>query len=427
MQRPDASSGADEAAAAAAARVEARRHNFISCLILAAQNGFGRDVEPFLALCHETWGEEVLWDAVKDLPHGKLALELDAQRSGAGHVWQQSASGGWEIAKHALNVAADPFGKKRTRLMYVAQAGNVARLRWLLARGARLELKDWKGRSALYWACFAGRVDTARELLARGAAVGAADHDGCTPLHLASEAGLVGLVRELLARGAAVNAAGRDGAPPPLLIASKGGHWEVVRALLDWGAAVDAADKDGATLLHLASEAGLVGPVRELLVRGAAVNAPMRDGATPLHAASQRGHLEVAFELLQRGASLTAAHNGRTPLDVAATAAVSHALSTAQLICGRGATREEACRELRRYAEGRLTAAGQLPLALLEEEARRMGEEAGRPRPPMARRGDAEEAALLAAAIAASLRDARGAAAGGGTARGEEFEFEEEE
>jgi hypothetical protein len=47
---------------------EALRYNFISCLILTAQNGFGQDVEPFLALSRETWGEEILFDAVKDLP-----------------------------------------------------------------------------------------------------------------------------------------------------------------------------------------------------------------------------------------------------------------------------------------------------------------------------------------------------------------------
>jgi hypothetical protein len=54
---------------AAAARADALRYNFLSCLILAAQNGFGQDVEPFLALSKETWGEEQLWAAVKDLPH----------------------------------------------------------------------------------------------------------------------------------------------------------------------------------------------------------------------------------------------------------------------------------------------------------------------------------------------------------------------
>jgi hypothetical protein len=114
-------------AAREAARKEALRYNFISALILTAQNGFGRDVEPFLALCRETWGEEQWWDAVKDLPHGRV-------RQGAAVPF------GFE---------GGPFSAGRTHVMYAAQAGDVARLTWLLARGARLELKDWKGRTAL--------------------------------------------------------------------------------------------------------------------------------------------------------------------------------------------------------------------------------------------------------------------------------------
>ena len=383
MQRNTCAEAAADAATAAAARAEALRHNFISALILAAQNGYGRDVEPFLALSHETWGEEVLWDAVKDLPHGKLTSKLGAQWSGAASVTPRAA--------------VDPYGKQRTRLMYVAQAGNVARLRWLIARGARLELKDWEGRTALWWACFAGRVDTARELLARGAAVDAARRpDGATPL----------------------------------LVAIRGGHWGLAQELLDRGAAMGAASTDGTTPFHLPSGEGSEVIVRALLARGAAVDAARCDGATPLHAASKGGALEVVFELLARGAPLSpAARNGRTPLDVAASSAVSRALSTAQLICGRGAPRGGACEELRRYAEGRLTAAGQLPLALVEEEARRMGEEAPPPRPPpAARRGDAEEAAMLAAAVAASLCDARAGEAAATFSRGEEeLAFEDED
>jgi len=33
------------------------------------------DVEPFLALCRETWGEEQLWAAVKNQPHGRARQE----------------------------------------------------------------------------------------------------------------------------------------------------------------------------------------------------------------------------------------------------------------------------------------------------------------------------------------------------------------
>ena len=39
------------AAADAAARADALRYNFISALILAAQNGFGQDVDHLAALC----------------------------------------------------------------------------------------------------------------------------------------------------------------------------------------------------------------------------------------------------------------------------------------------------------------------------------------------------------------------------------------
>ena len=66
-------------------------YNFISSLILTAQNGFGRDVEPFLALSRETWGEEILFDAVKDLPHGAL------QKRGANGrpMYEENARGEW--------------------------------------------------------------------------------------------------------------------------------------------------------------------------------------------------------------------------------------------------------------------------------------------------------------------------------------------
>ena len=65
----------ERVAARLARERELHRHNFISALICTAENGYGRDVEPFLALCRETWGEERLWDAVKDLPHGAVKLK----------------------------------------------------------------------------------------------------------------------------------------------------------------------------------------------------------------------------------------------------------------------------------------------------------------------------------------------------------------
>ena len=276
------------AARDAGARAEALRFNFISCLILTAQNGFGRDVEPFLALCRETWEEEILFDAVKDLPHGALQRKDDDGEL----MFEEDEDGqrvlgadGWPIP------VMDPFGRQRTRLMYAAQAGDVPRVRWLLARGAQLELKDWAGQTALWWAARNGRVETVRELLAGGAVVGAASI-GRPALYDASRYGHLEVVRELLARGAAVDA-GR----------SQNGHLEVVKELLARGAKVDAARvEDRVGPLYIASQLGHLEVVRELLARGAAVHATRYGGWTPLHIASDGGHLEVVRELLERNA-----------------------------------------------------------------------------------------------------------------------------
>ena len=102
---------ADAAAADAAARADALRYNFLSCLFLTAQNGFGQDVEPFLALSRETWGEEQLWDAVKDLPHGRVRREGPAPQHAA----------------EPFGFERGPFSAGRTHVMYAAQAGKAAR------------------------------------------------------------------------------------------------------------------------------------------------------------------------------------------------------------------------------------------------------------------------------------------------------------
>ena len=254
-------------------------YNFVSALIVTAQNGFGRDVEPFLALSRETRGEEILWDAVKDLPSRKY---------------------------------------KRTRLMYAAETGDVGRLRWLLARGARLELKDGVGWTALDHAFRSRHVASMRELLARGAMIKGIAHT----LHIACVTGALDEVREQLARGAAVNDR-MDGGWSPLLIACENGHFELVRELLSRGADVKATTNAGWTPLSIASEKGNLEVVRELLLaRGAELAATATAGGhAPLFLASEKGHLEVVRELLARLGNATVNRKtksgGRTPLLIA--------------------------------------------------------------------------------------------------------------
>lgn len=94
--------------------------SFINILFIAALSGYKEDANPFNALSHETWDNVMLWATIKDLQHG-------------------------------------PF--QRTRLMYAAKTGNVQRVKWLLARGALLDLRSIGGMSALDHACGEGKLE----------------------------------------------------------------------------------------------------------------------------------------------------------------------------------------------------------------------------------------------------------------------------
>lgn len=292
---------------------EKRRYNFISAMIIAAQNGFAREVDHLLGLARETWGEEILWDAVKDLPHGP---------------------------------------EKRTRVMAAAATGDVPRLEWLFKRGARLELKNTKGGTALSHACNKGRVNAVRALRAKGAkgdcyweaAVDTVDQHGNTPLHIASKNGHLQVAEALLARGAAIEAKNNEGVTPliwacitghedvALMLLAQGanpvaktgslvqpihgacfsGNPRVVEALLKVGADIKSKDFLNYTCLHLASKSGKFEVVQMLLALGAEVDAKNKDGETPLFLACGGAEVEVARALLDHGANVNARNADRT-------------------------------------------------------------------------------------------------------------------
>ena len=211
-QTPEARRGGFPSRAAAARHLRATTFAvqpadaalFLQVLTRCAQNGFGRDVEEAATLlCRESREEVQTWAALKDLPHGRAA---------------------------------------RTRLMHAAATGDVARLRWLLARGARVEMGGAgeleAGKTALMWASQEGHVEVARELLARGANVNAARTDnGWTSLMAASEEGHAGVVRELLAPAQNANVAllSHDG-ESALAVADAAGRADVAALLRAAGA-----------------------------------------------------------------------------------------------------------------------------------------------------------------------------------------------
>ena len=157
---------------------------------------FAHDVRTTVSLCRATAVEERFWSAQTRVRHGQ---------------------------------------RKRTVLMGAAARGDVARTRWLLARGAPCDPLDAEGSTALIWACHKGHAEVARVLIAAGAALNLTGGYSVTGLCWASLGGHLDVVRVLLAAGADTEL----GSSSPLWWASSDGYLEIVRALLDAGAEVN--------------------------------------------------------------------------------------------------------------------------------------------------------------------------------------------
>jgi ankyrin repeat protein len=94
----------------------------------------------------------------------------------------------------------------QSRLWDAAISGDTVTIGQALAAGARIDSLDTRrsvnGRRALNWAALGNRVDAIRFLLRRGASIDMANLTGFTPLHHAAEAGSLEAAEVLLAAGA---------------------------------------------------------------------------------------------------------------------------------------------------------------------------------------------------------------------------------
>ena len=233
-------------------------------------------------------------------------------------------------------------------LTAAVRAGDVARVRTLLAAGADVNAPQGDGATALHWAAHRNDAETARLLIAAGAVVDAANALGATPLWLAATNGSAPIVARLLEAGADPGVTLRMG-ETPLMAAARGGSGPVVELLLAHGADPNAAERErGQTALMWAAAQGHAGVVRRLARHGADVHARSRvwrqlentagntntsgnfrmahGGSTPLLFAARNGDVETARALLEAGADVNdaaaagtsalvvAAHSGHGPL-----------------------------------------------------------------------------------------------------------------
>jgi len=254
----------------------------------------------------------------------------------------------WDAMKNV------PGSKGRTPLMYAADTGDMARVRFLLARGANPNLKTSTGKTALMFASEMGHDDIVRELCSKGhpedahphpmANVNDKDFIGMTALMGASLRCHIDTVSVLLNLGADVHLKAVEGSNALMFAASVGEPCKaVIRKLVDSEININARDKAGKTALFKRTEEcfGSTPPdlMRLLIELGADVNIATDAGETPLMQACRHNTIEAATLLCDNGANLDAVDllAGSTALMYAT---IKNNKECVKLLCDRGADKD---------------------------------------------------------------------------------------
>ncbi|KAE9961428.1 hypothetical protein BLS_002114 [Venturia inaequalis] len=250
-------------------------------------------------------------------------MDRDALRQSLQRV---AARGNFALAKFLVEKGADVNIRRENEasaLFKACEGGHEKLAQLLLDNGANTEVKDRDGRTALYKPAMRGHLNICKLLLERRANPDSPDKEGRTVLvHLASEK--LGRWKkdmiELLLHYADIEAKD-DTRRTALIWGAATGKAELVDILLSGEKRADtsASNNRGRTALMFASEHNHVEVVQRLLVAGADPRAVSDGGWTALHNAADNGHVHVLELLLETDCNVNSTlSNGMTPLHWAA-------------------------------------------------------------------------------------------------------------
>ena len=213
------------------------------------------------------------------------------------------------------------------QMIEAAAAGDVGKIAALAESNmGKFHMKDQDGNTPLMHAVFNGHAAAVRYLLERGAGVDLANEAGFSPLKLAATISSLEIVQVLVAGGAPLDskygngrtalmaaaepnrAAGvllRGGGQPAVTEAVLQEQGAVIAFLSQSGATVDATTRQGQTALMIAAQTGHCEALRALIEAKAGLDLQAKDGKTAVHFAAISGKSVVALEvLLQAGADI---------------------------------------------------------------------------------------------------------------------------
>jgi TolB protein len=274
--------------------------------------------------------------AIKALLEKSPELIRAVDANGDTLLHHAAARGNVELVRFLLEKGAAidlPGSGKHTPLQRAALNDRTDAVAVLLEKKASLELKNDYGRTALVLcARERGQAKTARLLIEAGADVNTADRFASTPLELAAWRGKREFVDLLLAKGARLPELGAkwltilslaaEHGLEALFIplaekskdlksavgedflsaAAKGGSPVIIGRLLEMGFDPRFADAFGWTPLHYAARDGRVEALRTLIAKGAPLDARTLAGQSAYNVAKERGYEDAAALLVAGGA-----------------------------------------------------------------------------------------------------------------------------
>jgi ankyrin repeat protein len=311
------------------AYVNATSSNGSTPLHYAAYNGHANVVKLLLESCADPSAKNNIGKTAADLARERGHVDIANMIENVKELFEALKKGDTSKAEKLLMDLRVPNARDRdgvSLLHWATFIGHPGIVRFLIEKGADVNIKDWKGNTPLHYAAKIGDTIIAKLLLEKGADINAKDNRNCTPLHYVAN---VEVARLLIEKGADINAKSEwyDGTGSlheiHELIIDEEGH----AFLGEWSN----EDYCGAYLpltpLHFAIIKGDVATVKLLIEKGSDVNSKTSGGITPLHLAAVSGNADVARLLLERGADVNARDNvGRIPLHYASNASVAKML-----------------------------------------------------------------------------------------------------
>lgn len=219
---------------------------------------------------------------------------------------------------------ADKFGQ--TPLFDAVKSGNLAAVKTLANKGARMNHRDDKGRNLIDWAIESGAGATILEALhTLGTDFDTSPKTKQNALHTAAAAGRDDLFDALIQLGLSVNTRDKEG-NTPLHLAVAGGHAQAMQKLIDLGADANIRNTNIETPLYVAAEKGFEAGVDVLIAlprvaREVNSHANYSSGFTPLMVAAHKDFPAIIEKLFNIGADINQTDNrNRNSLYIAAEA-----------------------------------------------------------------------------------------------------------